>query len=197
MTTSLPSSVPQPRRGLAGEWDKFIGPGATTAENGLILAAFLLGLGAIIWRALALGLEWTVWQWAVAVLVGADILAGAVANSTTAAKRWYHRPGHSARDRLLFVALHAVHLALLALAFPELTWTAAAGAYAYLLLAAALTEFAPAYLQRPVAVLLTIAALLLSLYVLPLIPALEWVFPVFYLKLLVAHLTRETAWPVG
>ncbi len=195
MSTSSPSTLPEPRRGLAGEWDKFIGPGATTAENGLILGSFLLGLAIIAWRSLTLGLDWTGWQWAVAVLVGADILAGAVANSTTAAKRWYHRPGHTARNRLTFVAIHAVHPVLLALVFPEMTWTAVAISYGTLLIAAVLIESVPAYLQRPVAVLLYIVALLLSLYVLPIIPALEWVFPVFYLKLLIAHLVRETPWP--
>jgi hypothetical protein len=189
-TTSQPA-IPTPRSGLAGEWDKFIGPGATIAENGLIVAAFGLGLAVIAWRALTLNLAWTPWQWLVALLVGADILAGAVANSTSAAKRWYHRPGQTPRNHLVFVAIHAVHLVLLAIAFQEVTWTTVAISYGYLLIAAMVVAFVPGYLQRPVAVLAYGSAVLLSIYGLPIVPGLEWVFVVFYFKLLVAHMVRE------
>jgi hypothetical protein len=189
-TTSQPA-IPTPRSGLAGEWDKFIGPGATIAENGLIVAAFGLGLAVIAWRAHTLNLAWTPLQWLVALLVGADILAGAVANSTSAAKRWYHRPGQTPRNHLVFVAIHAVHLVLLAIAFQEVTWTTVAISYGYLLIAAMVVAFVPGYLQRPVAVLAYGSAVLLSIYGLPIVPGLEWVFVVFYFKLLVAHMVRE------
>lgn len=191
------TSMPQPRSGLAGQWDKLIGPGATAAENALILGAFALGVALTIWRVASLDLSWSVWQWAVGLLVGADVLAGAVANATTAAKRWYYRPGQTARDHLVFVAVHAAHLGLLALVFPEMTWLAAALAYGFLLGAAALIVAVPLYLQRPLAMLATCGGLFLALYALPLIPGLEWLLPVFYLKLLAGHLVRETPWPAA
>jgi hypothetical protein len=187
--------IPEPRPGLAGEWDKFIGPGATAAENWLILGSFAAGLILIVWRVIVLDLSWTPWQWLVGLAVSADILAGAVANATTAAKRWYHRPGRTRSHHLRFVAIHLVHLVLLALVFPEMTWAATAVAYVYLLLAAVTIEVVPRYLQRPVAVIAYLGGLMLALYALPLIPGLEWVLPVFYLKLLVAHLVVETPWP--
>ncbi len=39
--------VPAPRSGLAGEWDRFIGPGATRAELALILGSALVGSAAV------------------------------------------------------------------------------------------------------------------------------------------------------
>jgi hypothetical protein len=186
--------IPEPRRGLAGQWDQLIGPGATTAEQVLILLAALLGGALVVWRAFDLDLGWSVWQWLVALVVALDVFGGVVANGTTAAKRWYHRPGQGARQHLLFAAVHIIQIAAVALLFPGLDWLSAGLAYAYLLGSAAVIVFVPRYLERPVALALTLVGFLLSLYVLPLVPGLEWFFAALFLKLLVSHLPFETPW---
>jgi hypothetical protein len=108
---------PQPRNGLAGEWDKFVGPGQTQAELWLILIPSLLaGLAAPLY-ALHTGLDWTTVQLVVAGVIALDLVGGVVTNATATAKRWYHRPGHGWRQHVGFVAVHAIHIALVAWLF--------------------------------------------------------------------------------
>lgn len=84
---------PAPRRGLAGEWDKFVGPGQIRAELWLIIIPSLLaGLGLPLY-AIWLGLGWTTAQLVVAGLMAFDLTGGVVTNATSTAKRWYPRPG--------------------------------------------------------------------------------------------------------
>lgn len=187
--------VPEPRSGLAGQWDELIGPGATRAEQLLIVVVALLGPLVVVWRVAVLGLEWSIWQWLVALLVALDLFGGVVANATSAAKRWYHRPGQGVRQHLQFVAIHIVQIAAVALVFVELDWLSAGLAYGFLLGSAAVVEFVPRYLQRAVALTMTVAGLLLAFYALPIVPGLEWFFPVLFLKLIASHLPIEVAWP--
>ena len=49
----------------------------------------------------------------------------------------------------------------------------------------------PLYVQRPFALLLYLGGLILTFYVLPAIPGLEWFLPIFYMKLLISHLILE------
>jgi hypothetical protein len=183
---------PALRSGLAGEWDRFIGPGATRAELGLILGSALVGAAAVAAYALWKNLPWSPIQIAAAALLALDLVGGVVANATTAAKRWYHRPGRGFRQHLGFVVLH-VHPFLVAWLFRDDNWTFGFLIYGYLLLATLLILAAPLYLQRPVAMALTLVGLVIGLVAFPPTPGMAWFVPVFYLKLLVSHLLKE--WP--
>jgi hypothetical protein len=184
--------VPAPRRGLAGEWDRFIGPGATRAELALILGSALIAAIAVAAFALWQDLAWTPIQLAAAALLALDLVGGVVANATTAAKRWYHRPGQGFRQRFAFVVLH-VQPFLVAWLFWDGDWTFGLVVYGFLLVATLLILRTPLYLQRPVAMALTIVGLGIGLVAFPPVLGMAWFVPVFYLKLLVSHLLRE--WP--
>lgn len=192
MTPPVDWTPPPPRSGLPGQWDRFIGPGATRAENGLIVLGGL-GLAAwVLWRARHLGLDWSPLQLAVAALVALDLGGGVIANAAGAAKRWYHRAGQGPRHHLQFVAVH-LHPLLIGGLFVggAAGWRFGAEVYAYLLLAALIIVFTPLGVQRPVALALFGAGLLLAPARWPLIPGLDWFVPILYLKLLVAHLITE------
>ena len=186
---------PEPRRGLLGEWDKFVGPGQTKAELWLILVpSFLMGL-AVPWYALTTRLGWTTIQLVIAGVIALDLTGGVVTNATATAKRWYHRPGQSWRQHLSFVAAHAIHIFLIAWLFRDGDWLYFGIYYAYLLIASLIIIFTPLYIQRPVALLLIVCVLLLNFYGFLPTAGLEWFVPIFFLKLLVSHLLKEAPYP--
>ena len=182
---------PETRKGLAGIFDQFIGPGATPEEILLQLGMPLIAMVTAPIYATTLSNEWTPIQYVVCAFLAFDIAGGVITNSTSSAKRWYHRQGQTASTHLGFVALHLLHLLLVSWVFLSLDflWVFAAGGY--LLLAAIFILRVPQYLQRPIALLLYSVAILLSLYGLEAPLGLEWFLPLFYLKLLVSHLVRE------
>jgi hypothetical protein len=182
---------PPPRGGLAGSWDRFIGPGATAAEQLLSLIPALLSAGAVGAYAHIQQLHWSPWQYAVAVLLAFDITGGIATNSTSAAKRWYHRPGRGLRQHFGFAALHVVYILLVARLFCPNFLRFFTLHSAYLLLSALIVLTVSPYLQRSAALLLLCGGILLSLYAVAPPAGLEW-FPIFlYIKLLVSHLVRE------
>lgn len=183
------SEPPPPRSGFLGFWDRFVGPGTTPAENNLTLLSGLLGTAFALWLLLdqrASGL-----QLVLAGLLAFDIFGGVVANATRAAKRWYHRPGVRPYDQLGFVALHLVHLGLVAWSFRAGDWLFFGIFALVLLLSTLLILRAPPYLKRPLALALYMASLLLSLYAFGPTLGLEWFIPLLFLKLLVSHLIPE------
>jgi len=195
--TDIDWSVPEPRSGFLGQWDRFMGPGATNAEQWLELGAAAIAAGAMAVYAFSPSSGWTALQSAVAILMALDLAGGVVTNATSSAKRWYHRPGQGPREHLSFVAVHAVHLLLIAWLFLGGDWTYFLGTYGFLLAAALAVAAVPRYLKRPAAFALYVLALLLSLYVFASPGGLEWFLPVFYLKLLVSHLLPEVPYSSG
>ncbi len=195
----LNEGPPEPRSGLAGLWDRLVGPGVTPAEWRLELGGtlFLLaGIGLALFRGRE-GLGWSPVQWSVALLLALDLSGGVVVNATGTAKRWYHRPGQGLWQHMAFVAVHALHLFLVAWLFRGVDWAYFLLNYAYLLLASWLVLRAPLHLQRPTAMTLYAASLLGSFYLLPATLGMAWFLPFFYLKLLVSHLPQETPFRPG
>jgi hypothetical protein len=140
-TVGLEEAKVRPRPGVAGHWDGFIGPGATRAENALILwAAFCTA--AVVAYALMADPGWSALQLAVVALVAFDIGGGVPANASSSAKRWLHRPGQGFREHFGFPLVH-VHPFVLALLFPDFGWATAAVIYAFLLVAAAIVLLVP------------------------------------------------------
>jgi hypothetical protein len=182
---------PEPRPGLAGHWDRFIGPGATASEQLIALLPALLGALAVIAYALSCDLGWSYLQYTVAAALAFDTVGGVATNATSSAKRWYHRPGQTVPRHLGFTALHLLHLILVAWLFRDLDLVYAAVVFGYLMLAALLVATVPRRIQRSTALLLVCGAILLSEYGFSPTPGLEWFIPVFFIKLLVSHLTVE------
>lgn len=184
-------SFPTPRRGFDGALDRFVGPGATSAELALQLVAVCIAAPAAVWLAISSGVSWTWLQYVVCALLATDIAGGIATTSTSTAKRWYHREGQGARQHLAFVAIHVVHIAAVGWLFLGLDLTWIASATLCLLVAAAAIVLAPVYLQRPTAMLCYAAALMVCLFGLAPPQGLEWFLPLLYFKLLVGHLPRE------
>ena len=184
----------RPRSGVAGLWDRLIGPGATVAESMLTACWAMLCASAVVGYALLADLGWSPLQLAVAALIALDVGGGVSDNASNSAKRWFHRPGQGPKQHLLFVLAH-VHPFVLALLFSGFGWGAAAALYTYLLAASVVVSvLVPLYLKRPVAFVFYCVAVLIGLYVLSLPPGLEWFVPLFFLKLLLAHLLPEEAY---
>ncbi|MEM9457387.1 MAG: hypothetical protein AAGF11_24620 [Myxococcota bacterium] len=196
MSTITPMSTinwnyPPPRTGVFGLLDRFVGPGATRVELALQFGAPLVAMIAAALHGATVAPDWGVLQYIVSVVLAFDILGGIITNATSSAKRWYHRPGRTARDHLGFVIVHLVHLSVVSWVFEggQLGWAITPGGY--LLVAAAIIVGVPRYLQRPVAYTSMGGGLLLAIYAVPAPLGLEWFLPLFYLKLLVSHLPVE------
>ncbi len=185
---------PQPRRGILGAWDKFVGPGATSAEEWLqltggIALAGMLGILLYISRDT---LNWSVLQVLVVIFLGLDLTGGIITNATSAAKRWYHREGQDGlKAHLPFVAVHGLHLLAIAWLFRGMDWAFFVVMYGYLLVASVVIIKIHLYLQRPMSLLLFCGGCLLGMYAFIPTIGLEWFIPFFYLKLLVSHLVKE------
>jgi hypothetical protein len=191
-------NYPVPRQGLAGAMDRFIGPGATSAE-GWVQGLFAAGvaIAALAYAAWS-GLEWTILQFTVAILLAFDMAGGIVTNATSSAKRWYHRAGQGFSAHLGFVAVHLVHIFVVAWLFRGMDWFFFGAVSTYLLAAAVVILKTPLYLQRPVALGIFALSIPLSLYALSPTPGMEWFVPFLALKLLVSHLLREEPYrPAG
>ncbi|MDX2141235.1 MAG: hypothetical protein SF123_24335 [Chloroflexota bacterium] len=185
---------PKPRPGLSGAWDQFVGPGATRREEWLQLLGGLALTAALLLLLYLQGHfgQWSTLQIIVVVLLAFDLFGGVITNATTAAKRWYHRAGQEGvRAHLPFIAVHGLHLLVIALLFRQADWAYVGVLYGYLLLAAVIIIRTPLYLQRPLAMTFFCGSLLLGMYALPPAPGLEWFVPLFYLKLLISHLVKE------
>ncbi|MFZ0613588.1 MAG: hypothetical protein WAM73_15220 [Desulfobacterales bacterium] len=51
-----------------------------------------------------------------------DIVGGVTTNATSSAKRWYHRSGQTALNHMGFIALHLLHIFLVAWLFRKLDY---------------------------------------------------------------------------
>ncbi|MFB6836136.1 hypothetical protein [Streptomyces sp. NPDC056361] len=186
--------IPETPPGLAGRVQRFMGPGKSRSESavetaGLVVCGVLLAAGvwsSDVWHG------WAGAQFAVLALVGLDLIGGVLTNATNAAKRWYHRPAPEARRaRLLFVSAHLLHLVAMGLVVLSGDWRWTLGNGALLLAGAAVVEFMPLHLKRPVAMCVLMVAILVNLFWLEVPAALAWFAPLFFLKLLVCHLVPE------
>lgn len=183
---------PEARAGMAGSWDKFVGPGATNAEELLQIgfgAAIAAALIALFW--LSGTAELSIWHWIFVVVLALDIGGGIVTNATSAAKRWYHRAGHGHGKHFMFVCAHLLHLGLAAWLFAPNPMFFFAVSAAALLVGTLVILLVPLYLQRPTAFGVGALFILLSYWSAMALPHLEWLLPLLALKLLLGHLVKE------
>ncbi|USQ81045.1 hypothetical protein NF556_05195 [Ornithinimicrobium faecis] len=182
--------VPAPRPGWRGAVDRFFGPGPTRVEVLVQLCGIPI-LGVLVLAHVAsVGVQLHWWGVIALAIFTIDALGGVLTNSTGAAKRWYHRPG-TRGERLRFVSLHVVHLALIAILVLDQQWGWLALNAVLLLGLALLIEHTPLPVRRPVAMGALVAAALLSATLVPVPDGLGWIAPLLFLKLLVAHLIPE------
>ncbi|MFC0623613.1 hypothetical protein [Kribbella deserti] len=162
---------------MGGINDVLIAPGATMSDRLVSYGSAVAG--AALALVLAIRQEWPWWTVAVVTVVAFDLFGGAVVNASSAAKRKYQAPGRTARNHLLFVALH-VQPFVLALLVPEFAWTTALAIYAIALGGAVLVLQG----HRPTAFAITV----LGLTVAPAPEAVFWFTPVLLIKLLLSYL---------
>lgn len=192
--TNIDWNPPEPRAGKLGAWDRFVGPGATSTEEWLqiIGGAALAGCLTMMLYMRRTELNWTGLQLLLVAVLALDLIGGIITNATSAAKRWYHRDGQDGlRAHIPFIAVHGVHVLLIAAAFRGMDWGFFIVLYGYLLAASIVILKIPLYLQRPAALALFCGGILLGMYLFIPTPGLEWFIPFFYLKLLVSHLLKE------
>ncbi len=181
-----------------GAPDPLFGTGATQAEKGLVWAAGLfmvLLYGYLYARG---DLNWAFWQYLVAGGIALDVGGGVVANSLNACKRFYHSPPQAdepgwvrwLKRPMVFVLLH-VHPLAVACLYGDGAWGVGLLWYGLLLVSAWLVLRVPLYLRRPVAMALTLGALVVNVYVVPLSPGFAWLIPALFLKIVYGHVVRE------
>ena len=192
MQSEMFSTVPVPRDGWKGQLDRFIGPGATPAELVLQLVPSVLAAIAAPLYVSMLPIDWTAWQLGAIAILGFDLVGGVLTNATAAAKRWYHRPGQGWQQHMAFVLVHLFHIGMVALLFRGGEGLFFVGVSCYLVLSAGLILASPLYLQRPIALGLYGLVLVCDRYLVTPNPGLEWFLPLFFLKLLVSHLLKES-----
>ena len=193
-STVIEWRVPQ---GTPANW--LMGAGSTQAERSVMWTGSLAGVALV--GVLAVRGEpggWAAWQYLLAAVLAWDLFGGAVSNASNSTKRQYFGPdfagaggvGRIVRRPIVFTALHVYPFLIVAL-FPGGSWAWAAVMYGIALGGATVVDrLVPRYLQRPVAMLVFVAALLVTPF-LAAPPGWAW-FPVVYLaKLVLAHAVCE------
>lgn len=145
--------------------DGLNGDGATRTEKTLPQVAGLAGVLLLVVLARSDDLDWTWWQYALAVVLTFDLVGGVVALGLNSAKRFHHassipapRPSAAlTRNALLFTGIH-LQPVVVGLVFPGghpmwgLAW------YGYALVGVVLVLHTPLYLARPVALVMVALA---------------------------------------
>jgi hypothetical protein len=171
--------------------DKFVGPGATSAECILQFGIAIVAAIAAVVYPLVTGISWGWWQYIIAGFLGLDMVGGVATNATNSGKSWYHRRSQTTVKHLSFIAIHILQIALVYGFFAPSLWPQGLVLYLLLLVFSTAILLTPLYLQRPVALLCYVVTLIINIYGITQIRGLEWFVPVFFLKLLASHLPFE------
>lgn len=162
-----------------------VGADPSPGETALTLASAAAGAALAVGACAGAGLP--ALATVAAGVVAFDFCGGAVATSTSAAKRRFHAPGRTLGRHLGFVALHVQPL-VLALCVPGLAWWPAAALYLFALAAAAAVGLTPLPLRTPAAFCAAVTGSAAALLFLPVPAALAWLAPVMLVKLLLGHM---------
>lgn len=189
--TKIDWEYPEQGSGTSRVISELIGPGATRAEIALVLFAGILGGCSLVLYQYFAALGWNLLQIIVGAFVTFDIAGGVIANSTSTAKRWYHRKEQGFKQHFGFVLVHFIHPLLITVFFTNFDWIFFITVYVYLIVSSLIVLESPLYLRRPIAVLMVSGAILVNTYIITLIPGFEWFFPIFMLKLVMGHILRE------
>lgn len=191
MNTTSDWNFPEPRAGLAGKWDRFVGPGASTTEQVLPVAAALIAATFVVSNAAFKEIDWTPLQFALAALLAFDLFGGPATLATSSAKRWYHRSNASRSGHLQFVSSHILQIGLVAFLFRSNDWLWLITISLAVFSASSVVLSVPLHLQRAVAYIFACAGAALGVSVFSPTPGMEWFVPVLFIKLVIAHSTVE------
>ncbi|WP_295893720.1 hypothetical protein [uncultured Vibrio sp.] len=141
-------------------------------------------------------LDWSVLQIAVAAFLTMDMVGGVISNSLGSMKRFLHTKeeldigwtGKLVGSKFLFPAIHFQLFAIPACF--DVTWSYAFGWYGLMMVSIVLLHFIPMYLHRSIALTVVMLAIILT-YLTPAPVGLEWLAPIFILKLVLSHGVRE------
>jgi hypothetical protein len=190
-TPKIDWDLPPLRKGLLGFLDKATGPGPTSAEYLLQLLLPAAATLAAYLYAQAVFPGWPWWKVLFFCALAMDMVGGMITNSTSAAKRWFHREGQTLRNHLTFVAVHVVQISVVVIVFRDVDLAYGASLFGYLIGATVFILISPLYLQRPIALALTALGILLEIHLWGVSSQIPWFTPLLLLKLLVAHLLYE------
>ncbi|MCX7114718.1 MAG: hypothetical protein NTW08_02240 [Gammaproteobacteria bacterium] len=182
------------RSGIKGHWDAVMGPGPRTVHeeqlcwfgSGLLVLAFFVS-------ALLYPVNWSWWQYLLAMGLVFELGVGVIALASNVSKRWHHREAVRGKLRavLPYCALH-IHPFVIAGFFADpAPWLWAMEIYVAMLLSVVILCKTPLYLQR------SMAGFLFVLYVIVMsslgqAPEMfEWFMPVYLFKLIVCRAVCE------
>ncbi|MGF1681381.1 hypothetical protein [Photobacterium minamisatsumaniensis] len=179
----------------AGKFSFTTGFGATKAESAIANYAALVAPVALYFLSWQ-DLGWTILQIVVAGLLALDMVGGVLTNSLGSMKRFLHTDqqvkvnwlGKLVGSKFTFPLIH-FQLFAVPLCF-DVAWSYAFFWYAAMIIAVILVHYIPLYLQRPIGLLVVMISIMIS----PAIPAvvgLEWLAPIFMIKLVLSHGVRE------
>lgn len=179
----------------SGKFNFTTGYGATKAES--IIANYAAFIAPIIlyffaWKPL----DWSLLQIVVAGVLTLDMIGGVLTNSLGSMKRFLHTDqklelnwlGKLVGSKFLFPAIH-FQLFAIPLCF-DISWSYAFFWYGIMMVSIIFIHFLPMYLHRPVALLVVMLSIILS-QLMPSPAGLEWIAPIFIIKLVLSHGVRE------
>ncbi|PZD93038.1 hypothetical protein DNH61_24960 [Paenibacillus sambharensis] len=181
-----------------GKPDFSSGTGAYGTEKALALASALVVPGFVLYLIVTQAVDWTMVQKIIALVLAVDISGGLVSNALNSCKRFYHTPpkpsegklGSLLKNPLIFTLFH-IHPIAAGLVFADTDWFFGLAWYGLLLASALAVLMTPLYLQRPVAMLLIMSAVMINFYGIQAANGLEWLMPLLFIKIVYGHLVRE------
>ncbi|MEM7011955.1 MAG: hypothetical protein AAF585_10775 [Verrucomicrobiota bacterium] len=191
MNTKSEWNYPPPREGFAGQWDRFVGPGATKAEQLIPVFAALAAAALVLGIAATKDLGWTTLQFVLAGFLAFDLFGGPAMLATSSAKRWYHRASSTRAGHLKFVSAHILQIGLVAYFFRNGDWLWLATISTTVFVASSLVLSTSLRFQRTVAFILACIGIALDMSLFDPTPGLPWFVPVLFIKLVIAHSTVE------
>ncbi len=179
----------------SGKFSFTTGFGATKAESAIANYAALVApiiLYFFAWQ----DLNWSVLQIVVASALALDMVGGVLTNSLGSMKRFLHSDqaldvnwlGKLVRSRFVFPAIH-FQLFAVPLCF-DVAWSYAFFWYGIMMASIVALHLVPLYLQRSIALLFVMLSIMAA-QVLPAPVGLEWLAPIFIIKLVLSHGVRE------
>jgi hypothetical protein len=179
----------------SGKFNFTTGYGATKVERAIanyvaLVVPILLYFG--VWQEQ----DWSGLQIVVASILTLDMVGGVLTNSLGSMKRYLHTDqalevnwlGKLVRNKLLFPAVH-FQLFLIPLCF-DIGWSYAFFWYGIMMLSIVMIHLLPVYLQRPIGLLVVMVSIVMSQLLLSPV-GLEWLAPIFIIKLVLSHGVRE------
>nr|WP_192867649.1 hypothetical protein [Thaumasiovibrio occultus] len=178
-----------------GKFNFTTGFGATKAES--IIANYAALIAPVIlyffsWHALA----WSSLQVVVAALLTLDMIGGVLSNSLGSMKRFLHTDqslelswmGKLVGSKFLFPSVH-FQLFAVPLCF-DIGWSYAFIWYGVMMSAIVFLHAMPMYLHRPIALIVVMISIILATLLASPV-GLEWLAPIFIIKLVLSHGVRE------